>query len=105
MSYYKHILIDAPFDGPEYERLMSLKDNPILSTSKDVTLINIYNSNMAAHLPGDIDSKDFDQVEYVIKEKLPPESESDNNNDEDEETSDEPEKQVDELFIYLPNKI
>ena len=70
MSTYKNILIDAPIYGEEYERLLDLKDNPLLFNAGDVTLINVYNNKCASHLPLDIDASDLDQVEYVIKEKL-----------------------------------
>lgn len=71
MSTYQNILIDTPFvEGEEFERLFSLKDNPLLTNARKVTLVNVYNSKLEGTMPHDLDVKDLDQVEYVIKEKL-----------------------------------
>ena len=70
MSNYKNILIDAPLEGTEYERLFKLKGNPLLTKADKVTLIHVYNSSQENQIPLDVDAKDCDQVEYVIKERL-----------------------------------
>ena len=70
MSVYKNILIEAPLEGEEYERLFCLKDNPLITNAEHINLVNVFNSGEENHLPKDMDCKDLDQVEYIIKEKL-----------------------------------
>jgi hypothetical protein len=70
MSNYRNILIEVSIENEQFERLVTLKDSPILKGAKKITLVNAYNSTLKEHLPKDVNCNDFGQVEQSIKKKL-----------------------------------